>query len=239
MTRAGLLTALALSVLASSMAAADVLDRTATINGMRVEYKVVTPKNFDPAKTYPAVLAFPPGDQSMLMVRVGIDYHYQSEAERRGYLVIEPAAPDGVSFVRGGDKIFPAFIEKILADYKVEGGKFNASGQSNGGRAAFKIVADYPQYFLSVTGLPGRLENATPAQLDTLAKLCVHNFVGEDDDAWLGESRAQADALKARGAKMTLHVEKGQGHVMDTVAYEGAARLFDQFDAARKGACAG
>ena len=238
MTRTSFVLAAALSVAIGAPAAADVLDRTTTINGMRVEYKVITPRNFDPAKPYPAVLAFPPGDQSMLMVRVGIDYHYQAEAERRGYLVIEPAAPEGVGFVRGGDKIFPAFIEKILADYKIESGKFNASGQSNGGRAAFKIAVDYPQYFLSVTGLPGRLENATPAQLDTLAKLCVHNFVGEDDDAWLGESRAQADALKARGAKMTLHVEKGQGHVMDTVAYEGAARLFDQFDAARKGACA-
>lgn len=238
MTRTSLALAAALSLAAIIPAAADVLDRTATINGMRVEYKVITPRNFDPAKTYPAVLAFPPGDQSMLMVRVGIDDHYQAEAERRGYLVIEPAAPGGLSFVRGGDRIFPAFIEKILADYKIEGGKFNGSGQSNGGRAVFKIAADYPQYFLSVTGLPGRLEDATPAQLDTLAKLCVHNYVGEDDDQWLGESRAQAEALKARGAKMTLHVEKGQGHVMDTVAYEGAARLFDEFDAARKGACA-
>jgi dipeptidyl aminopeptidase/acylaminoacyl peptidase len=238
MTRTLLALAVALSLALGATASADVIDQTATINGMRVEYKVIRPRDFDPAKTYPAVLAFPPGDQSMLMVRVGIDYHYQAEAEKRGYLVIEPAAPGGLSFVRGGDRIFPAFIEKILADYRIEGGKFNASGQSNGGRAAFKIAADYPQYFLSVTGLPGRLENATPAQLDTLAKLCVHNYVGEDDDAWLGESRAQADALKARGAKTTLHVEKGQGHVMDTVAYEGAARLFDQFDAARKGACA-
>ena len=127
-----------------------------------------------------------------------MDYNYRAEAERRGYLVIEPAAPDGVGFVRGGDKIFPAFIEKILTDYKIEGDKFNASGQSNGGRAAFKIAADYPQYFLSVTGFPGRLENATPAQLDTLAKLCVHMYVGEDDEAWLGESRAQADTLRAR-----------------------------------------
>jgi dipeptidyl aminopeptidase/acylaminoacyl peptidase len=238
MTRASFVLAAALGFAIGAPASADVLDQTATINGMRVEYKVIRPRNFDPAKTYPAVLAFPPGDQSMDMVMVGIDYHYQGEAERRGYLVIEPAAPGGLSFVRGGDRIFPAFIEKILADYKIEGGKFNASGQSNGGRAAFKIAADYPQYFLSVTGLPGRLENATPEKLDALAKLCLHNFVGEDDDAWLGESRAQADALKARGAKITLHVEKGEGHVMSTVAYEGAARLFDQFDAARKGACA-
>jgi poly(3-hydroxybutyrate) depolymerase len=238
MSRAAVVSAVFLSLLIGSTAAADVLDQTATINGTTVEYKVIRPRDFDPAKTYPAVLAFPPGDQSMLMVRVGIDYNYRAEAERRGYLVIEPAAPGGVGFVSGGDKIFPAFIEKVLADYKIEGGKFNGSGQSNGGRAVFKIAADYPQYFLSVTGFPGRLEKAAPAQLDALAKLCIHMYVGEDDAAWLGVSRDQVDALRMRGAKVTFDVEKGEGHVLGTVAYEGATRLFDQFDAARKGACA-
>jgi len=238
MTRVSGISAVALSLLIGSTAAADVIDRTATINGMTVDYKVIRPRNFDPAKTYPAVLAFPPGDQSMDMVMVGVDYNYRAEAERRGYIVIEPAAPSGVSFVRGGDRIFPAFIEKLLADYKIEGNKFNAVGQSNGGRAAFKIAADYPQYFLSVTGFPGRLEEATPAKLDALTKLCVHMYVGEYDDAWLGDTRAQADTLLARGAKITFHLEKGQEHVLSTVADSGAARLFDQFDAARKGACA-
>jgi len=238
MTRVSGISAVALSLLIGSTAAADVIDRTATINGMTVDYKVIRPRNFDPAKTYPAVLAFPPGDQSMDMVMVGVDYNYRAEAERRGYIVIEPAAPSGVSFVRGGDRIFPAFIEKLLADYKIEGNKFNAVGQSNGGRAAFKIAADYPQYFLSVTGFPGRLEDATPAKLDALAKMCLHMYVGEYDDSWLGETRAQTDALRARGAKITFHLERGQEHVLSTVANEGAARLFDQFDAARKGACA-
>jgi poly(3-hydroxybutyrate) depolymerase len=213
-------------------------DQTATINAMTVHYKVIRPRNFDPAKTYPAVLAFPPGDQSMDMVMVGIDYNYRAEAERRGYIVIEPAAPGGLSFVRGGDRIFPAFIEKLLADYKVQDKKFNAIGQSNGGRAVFKIAADYPQYFWSVTGFPGLLEGATPAKMDALAKMCIHMFVGEYDGGWLEETRAQAAALKARGAKITLSVERGQEHVLSTVANEGAARLFDQFEAARKGACA-
>src|SRR5262247_2773547 len=146
MTRRSLVLSAVLSVLVSSFASADVLDQTATINGMRVEYKVIRPANFDPAKTYPAVLAFPPGDQSMDMVMVGVDYNYRAEAERRGYLVFEPAAPGGLSFVRGGDRIFPAFIDKLLADYKIEGNKFNGVGQSNGGRAVFKVAAEYPQY---------------------------------------------------------------------------------------------
>ena len=43
-----LATALSLTV---GVAAADVIDQTATINGMRVEYKVVRPRNFDRGKT--------------------------------------------------------------------------------------------------------------------------------------------------------------------------------------------
>lgn len=238
MTRASLVLAAALSLLVAAPAAADVLDQTATINGMRVQYKVIRPNNFDPAKTYPAILAFPPGDQSMDMVMVGVDYNYRAEAERRGYIVIEPAAPGGLGFVRGGDRIFPAFITKLLADYKIADNKFNVVGQSNGGRTAFKVAADYPQYFWSLTGFPGVLDDATPAKLDALSKMCVHMFVGEYDSGWLEESREQATALKARGAKVTLAVERGQEHVLSTVANAGAARLFDQFDAARHGHCA-
>jgi predicted peptidase len=238
MMRSTLFMTIMTALFASSIASADVLDQTATINGMKVQYKVIRPRNFDPAKTYPAVLAFPPGDQSMDMVMVGVDYNYRAEAERRGYIVIEPAAPGGLSFVRGGDRIFPAFIDKLLADYKIQDNKFNGVGQSNGGRAVFKVAAEYPQYFLSVTGFPGRLEEATPAKLDALAKLCVHMYVGEYDDAWLGDTKAQADTLRARGAKITFHLERGQEHVLSTVANSGAARLFDQFDAARKGRCA-
>lgn len=239
MTRTRIAAAFALSFFASSFAAADVLDQTATINGMTVNYKVIRPHNFDPAKAYPAVLAFPPGSQDMDMVQVGIDYNYRAEAERRGYIVIEPAAPGGLGFVRGGDRIFPAFIAKLLADYKILDNKFHAAGQSNGGRSAFKIAADYPQYFLSVTGFPGRLEGAIPEKLDALGKMCIHMYVGEHDSDWLEESRDQATVLRARGAKVTFDVEKGESHVLATVAYEGAARLFDQFDAARQGRCAG
>jgi len=238
MTRTSFVLAAALSLAIAEPAAADVLDQTATINGTTVHYKVIRPRDFDPAKTYPGVLAFPPGDQSMDMVMVGVDYNYRAEAERRGYIVIEPAAPGGVSFVRGGDRIFPAFIDKLLADYKILDNKFHAVGQSNGGRASFKIAADYPQYFWSVTGFPGLLEGATPAKMDALAKMCIHMFVGEYDSGWLDESRDQAAALKARGAKIMLAIEKGQEHVLSTVANSGAARLFDQFEAARKGACA-
>ena len=78
-----------------------------TIGGTSVRYKVVLPNGYDASKTYPAVLAFPPGGQDMEMVDATLNGNYRAEAEKRGYIVIEPSAPNGVLFFEGSQKIFP------------------------------------------------------------------------------------------------------------------------------------
>ena len=227
-----------LFLLTGPLALADVLDKTATVNGTTVHYKVVVPKNFDAAKTYPAILAFPPGGQSMDLVDGMIRANWRAEAEARGYIVVEPAAPDGVLFFEGGDKIFPAFFTKLLGDYKVLNNKFHAAGISNGGLSAFQVAANYPQYFWSVTGFPGYLDSGTPQQMAALKPLCIHMFAGDRDSGWPEEERDQAAKMRASGYNVTFSLEKGEGHVMRTLAGPGAARLFTQFEQARQGTCA-
>lgn len=227
-----------MSVSMISFAAADVLDKTATINGLTLHYKVVLPKNFDPAKSYPAVLAFPPGGQDMDMVDATLGQNYRAEAEKRGYIVVEPAAPNGTLFFEGGERVFPAFLTKLTADYRIADNKFNAAGNSNGGLSAFLIASKYPQFFRSVTGFPGFLEAATPQETSALGKMCIHMFAGELDSGWPEAMRDQAAKFRASGYNVTFAIEKGQPHVIRTLTGAGAARLFDQFDSARAGHCA-
>ena len=78
--------------------------------------------------------------------------------------MILPAAPDGVLFFEGGEKIFPEFITKLLADYKIQDNKFHSAGMSNGGISAFHVAASHPQYFVSITGFPGYLPEANAAR---------------------------------------------------------------------------
>src|SRR5689334_3261668 len=125
------LAALLLGILAA-IASAKVVDRNATIAGMTVNYKVVLPTDFDPDKTYPAVLAFPPGDQSPMMVMTTLTRNWSLEAQKRGYIVVIPAAPQGRIFSHEGARIFPEFLDKLLADYKVRDHKFHIAGMSNG-----------------------------------------------------------------------------------------------------------
>jgi len=232
---------LAFAVVAFLLAAplrAEVLDKTMTAGGMTVHYKVVVPKTFDPAKAYPAILAFPPGGQEMDMVDATLNGNFRAQAEQRGYIVVEPAAPDGKLFFEGGEKIFPAFITKILGDYKIQDNKFNIAGNSNGGLSAFLVASTYPQYFWSVTGFPGFLDSGSAQQIAALGKMCIHMFAGELDSGWPEDMQDQAAQLRAKGFNVTFSLEKGQPHVIRTLTGTGAARLFDQFDQARKGTCA-
>jgi predicted peptidase len=92
-------------LIAVSAVFAEVQNKTARIGTTTVHYKVVVPKEYGPAKAYPAVLAFGGGAQTMETVDLTLQRNWQKEAESRGYIVILPAAPDDVLFFQGGEKI--------------------------------------------------------------------------------------------------------------------------------------
>ena len=224
-------------IFAAQSASASVLEKTDKISGLTLHYKVVLPDGYDPAKAYPTVLAFPGGEQSMQTVDGTLEKNWKDQAEKRGYIVLVLAAPNGRLFFEGGEKVFPEFFAKILADYNVLDKKFHIAGVSNGGISAFHIAAMYPQYFWSVTGFPGFLPDYNPQRIHALSGMCVNMYAGELDQEWAQQEAGQAAGFRAQGMKVEIAVEKGQGHVMETLSGAGAARLFDQFEEARKGAC--
>jgi len=223
-------------MLASIPLAAEVLDKTENVAGTTVQYKLILPNGFNPAKTYPAVLAFPGGPQNMDTVEGTVERNWRGQAERLGYIVIVPAAPKGkLFFEEGGAKVFPDFLTKLLGDFKIQDNKFHIAGVSNGGLSAFHIAASYPQYFWSVTGLPGYLLNPNPASVHALAKMCINMYAGEMATDWLEAEKAQAAQFRAQGFIVEFSEEKGQGHVMRTLEGPSAVRLFKQFEEARHG----
>lgn len=215
---------------------AEVIERTALVGRTTVHYKTVLPDNFDPAKTYPAVVALGGGPQNMDTVNRIIDRNFRAEAEKRGYIVVAPAAPDGELFFETADRIFPAFLKIIQADYKIRDNKFHIAGPSNGGIASLHLAAANPDYFLSVTAFPGYMWRPSNAKLKAISKLCVYIYVGEHDPyMWHDEMQREALFLRASGAVAHYTVEMGQPHRLETLAGPNAARLFDGFEAANKG----
>ena len=206
------------------------------VAGTTVSYKLVLPDGYDAAKEYPAILVFGGGPQTMSTIEGTLSRNFQSEAERRGYIVIGPAAPDGDLFFYDGDRIFPEFLDNILAAYRIEGRKLHVAGPSNGGIAALHVAAKFPTYFLSATAFPGYLWQPTEPKLRKLEGICAFFYVGEHDEyRWHGEMQREAEALRARGSTARYTMEKGQPHRIETLAGPGASRLFEGFEAAKQG----
>jgi hypothetical protein len=66
--------------------------------------------------------------------------------------------------------------------------------------------------------------------------MCVYMYVGENDEyRWHGEMQREAEFLRSRGTVAQYSVERGQPHRLETLAGEHASRLFDGFEATKKG----
>jgi poly(3-hydroxybutyrate) depolymerase len=225
-----------LVAVAASPARGEVLEKSTRVGRVTVQYKVVLPNGYDATKTYPGIIALGGGPQTMNTVDGVLNRNFRAEAEKRGYIVIAPAAPDGQLFFEGGARIFPEFLKLVLADYKIQDGKFHIAGPSNGGIAAFQVAAANPQYFLSVTAFPGYMWDPNPAKLQAISKMCVFMYVGENDEyRWHEEMKHEAEFLRSKGTVARYSVEKGQPHRLETLAGPNATRLFDGFEETKRG----
>jgi predicted esterase len=228
--------AVVFAMFATQPVQAELLEKTKKVGSATVRYKVVLPDGYDPAKTYPAILAFGGGPQTMNTVDSVLDRNFRAEAEKRGYIVIAPAAPNDQLFFEDGARIFPEFLKAMLTDYKIQDNKFHIAGPSNGGIAAFHVAAANPQYFLSVTAFPGYMCEPSPVKLQAISKMCVFMYVGENDEyMWHSEMQKEAEWLRSKGTVARYTVEKGQPHRMETLAGANAGRLFDGFEETHKG----
>ena len=233
--------ALAVAMATSIMVAtqplhAELIEVTKKVAGTTVHYKVVLPNGYDPGKAYPGIVALGGGPQTMNTVDSILMRNFRTEAEKRGYIVVAPAAPDGQLFFEDGARIVPAFLRMVLADYKIQDGKFHIAGPSNGGIAALHVAAASPQYFLSVTAFPGYMWEPSAAKLQAISNMCVFMYVGElDEYMWHGEMKKEAEFLRSKGTLARYTVEKGQPHRLDTLAGANAGRLFDGFEETKKG----
>ena len=214
----------------------SVVERSVRVGTADVHYKLVLPDGYDAAKSYPGVIVLGGGPQTMEVVDRTIERNFRPEAERRGYIVIAPAAPDGELFFEGGERIFPEFLKTVLTYYKITDGKFHIAGPSNGGIAALHVAALNPDYFLSVTAFPGYMWEPSNKKLLAIDKMCVYFYVGENDEyRWHDEMKREAEFLSSRGTVAKYSVEKGQPHRIETLAGANASRLFDGFEAVKNG----
>lgn len=219
--------ALCLSLSLPSGLGATVVKKSGVYAGTTVEYLLCLPDTWSAKKEYPTILAFCGAGQDLGTAEYTMDVNWQAEAEKRGYVVIMPIAPNGYMFFEGGERIFPEFLEKMKLEHKLAGGKFHVAGRSNGGISAFRVAIAHPEYFQSVTVYPGFLMDEDLARAERLKGIPVKMAVGQLDAEWLQAGREQSAQLKAKGVSVWLQVEAGCNHGIESFTGAGEARLFD------------
>lgn len=215
--------------------AAEMIEKKGRFGGLEVTYKVVLPPGYDPSRTYPLILVFSGGPQQLRGAENTLEADWRAEAEKRGYIVVSPATPDGTLFFQRADRIFPEFLDALRRDYKVRGGKLHVAGHSNGGVSAYHVAAKYPSYFSTVTGYPGLLDGqAIPTRSQALKPLCLFMHVGERDSGWLVAMQRQEEYLRQQGFRIRYTVEMNQEHRIRAQDVDLSPRLFDEIES-----CAG
>jgi poly(3-hydroxybutyrate) depolymerase len=223
----------AVALLATGTARAEILSKSGDFARTTVEYKVLLPPGFDASKPHPVVLVFTGGAQGIQAAEGTLKADWQGEAEKRGYVVISPAAPDGELFFQEGDRVFPAFLDMIRKDYKVAG-KIHIAGHSNGGLSAFHIAAKYPQYFSTVTGYPGLYEDNPEADYPAALKgMCLYMHAGDMDTEWRTAMAQEAKAMAAEGFRIKFTVEPNSTHRLKSAELGLSKRLFDEIESCK------
>lgn len=198
-----------------------------TVEG-RLRYALALPDGFDRSKTYPVLLAFPPGPQTEPMVDAGFGRYWGPQASRRGWIVVSPAAPGGQIFHRGGDTLIPALLDHIASEFQIEDGRFHVAGWSNGGRTAFHVALQHPSRVRSLVVLPGGPPTEDDAdRLGQLEGIPVRMFAGGRDTEWVSVMQDTERRLKALGVSVETTVLPGEGHVPPSLDGERIMTLLE------------
>lgn len=199
------------------------------LDGTIVNYYLVLPDDYTGGKPLPAILALPGADQQSHAVQWGLKHYWQTEAERRGYIVVSPQSP-GQLFYEGGEKYIPEILERIKTQYKIKGDRFHLTGVSSGGMSAMQVAAVFPDYFHSVTALPGFLWVPTEKKYQTLKDKCMILIAGAPEILWADGARRDVEKLRELGASPFLDILPGKVHWRSPYIDDGAAKLFDMIE---------
>ena len=187
------------------------------IDDTTIDYAVSVPDDFDVGDEAPLLLAFPPGGQDLDLTTNTVERTYAAEAQRLGWVVVSPAAPDGERFFDGSEALVPGLLDWIETWVTPEGGAPHVAGISNGGISSFRYAGENPDRVQSVVVFPGFPRNNDDRDaLEGLTDTPVRLYVGENDTSWVEQAEDTRDRLTEAGGDVELRIFDGEGHIIDS-----------------------
>ncbi len=180
-------------------------------NGKSFSYALNLPDGFDVEKTYPFLIG--PGDGTK-----GSDKSFFWNVQDTGqfdWVLVE--------FViwKEDPLIVAELLDLLNKKYNVEKDKFHMVGFSANSANTFKIGLQIPEYFTSITGIPGHPRTSDETAIRSLKGVKIQNIVGENDGYWLRSARDFDKLYKKLGIETTLDIIPNGGHVLKELIGNG------------------
>ena len=112
-------------------------------------------------------------------------------------------------------------MKTLKEKFKVEGEKFHIVGFSANSSSIFSHVISNPDYFHSVTGIPGHPSTKNTAQIKSLKDVKIQNIVGEKDGYWLKAAEEFNELYLSLEINSTLDIVPEGEHVLQHLVGEG------------------
>ena len=164
-----------------------------------------------PSPAKGVVVAFPwgAGDRSLLAGLV--QTYWDDAAPAAGYAVVGVEIY-GPGLAESASAVIPALLGWIDQHLPEAAGEIVLTGASAGGIGVFHAALAMPGRVAAILAMPGRYGGED--SLAALAGVPVRLMVGAHDVRWVTGSQSTAESLRAAGAKVTLDIVPGQGHVL-------------------------
>lgn len=172
--------------------------------GKPVPFAVHLPKDFDSSKTYPVLVG--PGDA---VEGSTPGYYWQHNTHDLGWIIVDTKLWEA-SLAAELDLL----LDKIQAEYNVEGGKFHAACWSGNSAGVFNTVIKNAGRFHSITGMAGNPRALSPDDIKQLKHTKVQFVVGEKDPYWKKAAEKAHTQLKAGGIDTSLEIIPNGEHVL-------------------------
>ncbi len=176
-------------------------------DGVDLPFSVDLPVGFDPAKSYPVLIA--PGHGKKVEGNWG-GLFWGEDTSQRGWISVESPTFLLADPIASTSQL----LDEVARRYKVEGGKFHFACYGPTSGACFGAAMAFPERVKSLTALPGFPTTDKPDQLKKLKGIQISFIVGEQDGIWKPEVEVAHARLTSLGVTSYLEIVPGSGHLL-------------------------
>lgn len=198
-------------------------------SGIVVRHAVVLPKDFEPERSYPVLIAFPPGGGGAACADWALENLWGGDTTEQGWIVVVPVAPKKGWINHPSHHALNALLKRLSKEYRVEDGKFHMAGFGAGARPATTFASMSKQYFQSLSVASSTAWSRwDDREIVKFEAMPIHQFVGETDEYGRAVAQRVLELRAEARAPVSVTVLPGEGPLVPSLGGGAWLRAIDE-----------